>query len=265
MSEVTLPVDHIEVSDRLRNLDGDWAIEIARSIDEQGGILLEPIVVRPIENDRYKLVAGLHRLEAVKILGWKDIPVHVRTLSDFQAELAEIDENIVRRELNVLDRAIFLARKKELLEVLRPETKHGGDRKSEEAKIKRQASPLDCFTKEAAEKTGLSERTIRDAVALIKNLSPKAITELRGTLVANNGAQLKALSKLPHAEQEKIAWFIYNKVASSVSEGKAKISGEKTKVEHPDDVWMRKAIAHWGGGKKRLQDRFLEKIGAMRT
>jgi hypothetical protein len=68
------------------------SVNVAESIDALG--LLQPLVVTP----DYRLVAGLRRLEAVKSLGWETVPCIVTKLDTLKAELAEIDENVVRNE-----------------------------------------------------------------------------------------------------------------------------------------------------------------------
>jgi ParB family chromosome partitioning protein len=56
--------------------------ELISSIEEKG--LLEPIVVRPVE-DGFEVVAGHRRLEACKRLGWRKIPCHIIELDDREA------------------------------------------------------------------------------------------------------------------------------------------------------------------------------------
>jgi ParB-like chromosome segregation protein Spo0J len=147
-----IPIDAIVVGERRRPL-GDVSA-LARSINEVG--LLHPIVVTP---DR-RLVAGWHRLEACRLLGWTEIPAVVMDVSPAVAELvaaeentfrreltgleraeylaqrkaryealvtelAEIDENLIRNDLTILERAEHLARRKEIHEQLHPETKRG--------------------------------------------------------------------------------------------------------------------------------------------
>jgi ParB family transcriptional regulator, chromosome partitioning protein len=93
--------------------------ELQRSIAAIG--LLNPIVVTADKT----LVAGLHRLRACAALGWKEIPATVVPLSAIDAELAEIDENLCRTELTVLERGEHLARRKALYLARHPETKVG--------------------------------------------------------------------------------------------------------------------------------------------
>ena len=68
--------------------------------------LLQPIVVRKI-GDKYERIIGFRRIEAVKELGWKDIPAIVlEDISDEQAMLIMLSENIQRENLNVYDQTV---------------------------------------------------------------------------------------------------------------------------------------------------------------
>ena len=86
-------IESIQVNSGRREALPDAVRELADSISAVG--LLNPITV-----DRdYTLIAGLHRLEAAKLLGWAEIECNVSSLEGLQAELAEIDENFVRAEI----------------------------------------------------------------------------------------------------------------------------------------------------------------------
>jgi len=76
---------------------------LAESIQSHG--LLQPIVVRP-HGERYQLIAGERRLRAAMKAGWKEVPVHVMKADDRQmAELA-LTENLQRRDLNAIEKAM---------------------------------------------------------------------------------------------------------------------------------------------------------------
>ena len=71
--------------------------------------LLQPLVVRR-HGDRYQLVAGERRLRAALKAGWRDVPVHVLDVDDRQmAELA-LTENLQRRDLNAIEKAVAFQR-----------------------------------------------------------------------------------------------------------------------------------------------------------
>ncbi len=75
--------------------------DLAKSIREKG--LLQPIVVRPVSNGEYEIVAGERRWRAAQRAGIHDVPVLVRDLSDGEALEIALIENIQRADLNPLE------------------------------------------------------------------------------------------------------------------------------------------------------------------
>lgn len=68
--------------------------ELADSIAERGVIV--PILVRPIENGKYEIVAGHNRAEASKIAGNGTVPCDVREMDDDTATIIMVDSNLQR-------------------------------------------------------------------------------------------------------------------------------------------------------------------------
>jgi ParB family chromosome partitioning protein len=221
--------------------------------------LMEPLVVRPISEDTFALVAGAHRYRGLELAEIDRAECKILELSDAEARLAEIDENLMRRELTALDRAVFLAERKAVYEELHPETAHGkapnGGKVANIATLR--------FTEDAAEKMGLSERTIQDAVALVANLTPEAIEALRDTQFASNAAQLKALSKLAPEQQNTCAKRIADGDFTSVKEWRVAVGDlpQKPEPSNPRDAWMVQMLKVWGEGKKKWREDFLSEIG----
>ena len=77
--------------------------DLAASIRKQG--LMQPILVRPIERDRYEIIAGERRWRAAKIAGLAEVPVLVREVPDSAALAMALVENIQREDLNPLEEA----------------------------------------------------------------------------------------------------------------------------------------------------------------
>ncbi|WP_019586261.1 ParB/RepB/Spo0J family partition protein [Deinococcus apachensis] len=75
--------------------------ELARSVREQG--ILQPLLVRPLGDGRYEIVAGERRWRAARLAGLTEVPVLLRNLTDAQAQLAAAVENLQREDLNVLE------------------------------------------------------------------------------------------------------------------------------------------------------------------
>lgn len=69
-------------------------------------MLLQPIVVRKV-NDKYERIIGFRRIKAVQELGWKEIPaIILKDISDEEAMLIMLSENIQRENLNVYDQTV---------------------------------------------------------------------------------------------------------------------------------------------------------------
>jgi ParB-like chromosome segregation protein Spo0J len=92
----------IIVGERLRPLNAEKVEELERSITALG--LGTPITIRYVEG-RPILIAGAHRLQAVKNLGWDQIAVRKFEGDDRAARMWEISENLHRAELTVLERS----------------------------------------------------------------------------------------------------------------------------------------------------------------
>jgi ParB family chromosome partitioning protein len=82
--------------------------ELAASIRQHG--VMQPIVVRPIEGDRYEIIAGERRFRAAQLAGLAEVPVLVREVSDQNALAMALIENIQREDLNPLEEAQAIRR-----------------------------------------------------------------------------------------------------------------------------------------------------------
>lgn len=89
--------------------------ELADSIRAQG--LVQPIVVRPIADSRYEIVAGERRWRASRMAGLTEIPVLIRDVSDRSAIAMALIENIQRENLNPMEEANALFRLREEFEM----------------------------------------------------------------------------------------------------------------------------------------------------
>jgi len=76
--------------------------ELARSIKMEG--LIQPITVRPV-GQAYELVVGERRLKAAQILGWETIDARVVDLSDEDAAIKGLIENLQRQDLSPIEEA----------------------------------------------------------------------------------------------------------------------------------------------------------------
>lgn len=82
--------------------------ELADSIVAQG--VMQPIVVRPISDKRYEIIAGERRWRAAQLAGLHVIPAVIRKVSDREAIAMALIENIQREDLNPIEEAASLQR-----------------------------------------------------------------------------------------------------------------------------------------------------------
>lgn len=114
----TVALDAIEVNPQIRTKFDEQSLkELAEHIKDSG--IVQPLLLRPLANGRFELVAGERRYRAAKIAGLAQVPVLVRPLTDDEFEDAQFAENIHRENLDLIDEANALKRRLDKL---------GGDR-----------------------------------------------------------------------------------------------------------------------------------------
>jgi ParB family transcriptional regulator, chromosome partitioning protein len=106
----SLPVDLVRRGryQPRRNFDEDKLRELADSIVAQG--MVQPIVVRPVGDGVYEIIAGERRWRAAQMAGLAEVPVLVRDVDDRSAMAMALIENIQRDDLNPLEEATALHR-----------------------------------------------------------------------------------------------------------------------------------------------------------
>ncbi|GAB7021624.1 ParB/RepB/Spo0J family partition protein [Salidesulfovibrio brasiliensis] len=78
--------------------------DLADSIRSQG--VLQPVLVRPLGDDRYELVAGERRLRASKLAGLESIPALIKEMTDQESLAVALIENLQREDLNPVEEAL---------------------------------------------------------------------------------------------------------------------------------------------------------------
>jgi ParB family chromosome partitioning protein len=89
-------------------MDDGSLYELAESIKAQG--IMQPILVRPVGEQRYEIIAGERRFRAAKLAGLREVPVLVKAVPDEAAAAMSLIENIQREDLNPLEEAQGLQR-----------------------------------------------------------------------------------------------------------------------------------------------------------
>ncbi|WP_236761811.1 MT-A70 family methyltransferase [Agrobacterium tumefaciens] len=186
----------IDAGNRLRNLDEGIVTALMQSFAEYGQ--QSPVIVYGDEGEAtVKLGAGGHRLEACRRMGIKVLCFH-KAGDDLDRQLCEIDENLIRADLTPADRALFLARRKEIYLVKHPETAHGAVGRGG---YEKSGQIVRSFSEETAVSTGQHERTVRRDVERGEKISAVALRLLRGTR-HDKGVTLDQIKRLETAEAQ---------------------------------------------------------------
>src|SRR5947208_5730336 len=77
--------------------------ELAESSRSMG--LIQPIIVRPIDQDIYEVVAGARRFRAARLAGLEDVLAHVKELTDEQVIEVQLIENAERQDVHPYEEA----------------------------------------------------------------------------------------------------------------------------------------------------------------
>jgi ParB/RepB/Spo0J family partition protein len=198
----------IIIKDRLRGVVEALVPIMTDSVSERD--VIQPPVVRPdpADADKYILVSGLQRINAAKVLGKHTMLCRVVALDELDAALWEVDENLARASLGPADEALFMARRREVYELL-----HGKGRgqakgaAAANAKMgRRHAAAMlarASFSEDTANRTGKSQRTIQRAIQRAAQNGPTTLTRIARTAL-DTGAELDALPLLPRATQERL-------------------------------------------------------------
>lgn len=86
-----------------KNFDESALNELAESLKSVG--LLQPLVVRPLDKDRYELIAGERRWRAAQIAGLESVPVVIRAAENEQLLQLALIENLQREDIHILEAA----------------------------------------------------------------------------------------------------------------------------------------------------------------
>ena len=146
--------------------------ELADSIAQHG--VLQPLLVRPIIGGGYQLIAGERRWRASRIAGLTQVPVIIKELTDDEAAIISLIENLQREDLNPIEEAYGFA-----------------------SLIK----DFDLTQEEAAQRVGKSRPAVANALRLLR-LPQEVIDAVReGKLSAGHARALAAI------DDEKTAIF----------------------------------------------------------
>ncbi len=201
MQQHRIRVEDIVIGERHRALSDEACDRLASSMKDIG--LRQPISVRIVDEMIVDgdltagvpvLVAGRHRLEAARRLGWTHIDCIEVDDDELHAELWEIDENLMRADLTAAQEAEHLSRRKRLW----MEINKGGKKKATPG------GPQDVgFASDTSAKIGQSKPQINSKIAIAEKMGPD-LQLVAGTSL-DKLVELKALARMPEQERHDLA------------------------------------------------------------
>lgn len=203
------------------SMDQESLTELAESIKSQG--VMQPILVRPISEGRFEIIAGERRWRAAQIAGLSEVPVLIREVPDESALAMSLIENIQREDLNPLEEALG---------------------------IQRLIKEFGMTHQSAGKALGNSRSTISNLLRLLNLSAPVQNLMMQGKIDMGHG---RALLSLTPTQQIEFANLIVHKQLS-VRETERLIS----RTEHSSKKTVRKQ----DHDLLRLQEEVSEKIGA---
>lgn len=104
-SASTLNINEIEPNrDQPRKIFNEKALEeLSKSIEQNG--IIQPLLVRPMLDGSYQLIAGERRWRAARMAGLTEVPVTIREMTDEEASVFALIENLQREDLNPVEEA----------------------------------------------------------------------------------------------------------------------------------------------------------------
>lgn len=254
-------LSEIVVDKRLRALDPDWVKLLAQSIEDIG--LRSPILV--VESGaKFRLMAGLHRLEAVRLLGRSTISAIVSDDKALHRRFVEVDENLMRRDLSELDRGAFLEERRKLYLELNPDAVQG----KAGAQARWHGVTKLGFASLAEKKLGLSRTAVNRAIKRFSDLRPEIRELIHDTWIAKNGTCLDQLARDRNtlAQQRLIVGTMLRaeKPCSSVQQAALELKIAKPKPRKPHTEAMKALAGAWKSADWPAQYESLQKqIGKM--
>jgi ParB/RepB/Spo0J family partition protein len=187
MREVTMPItfDDIIVPEGRREVDPAVVKRLADSIDNVG--LRHPITVRR-RGEKYILVAGRHRMEACRKLGREGVMATIVSMTNAEARMWEIAENLHRAELTKLERAEQIEEWRELV-----------------SQLATPSQPAERGIRKTAEALGVSTREVQRAEE-IAHITPEA--KVAATEAGIDDNQSKLLQVAKEAPERQVAKVI---------------------------------------------------------
>ena len=248
-----IPLAKVKVAVRLRNTSEEKVTELISSIKSIG--LLHPITVSRREN-HFLLLSGHHRLAAAKELGWKHIPATIKEAHPLVEQLVEVEENLVRADLNAIQTAEHIIKREELLQELGQRAMTGDNRWHKNG----------LTSTDLAKSMGVTRRTyqLKKSVA---NLHPEVKDLLGETEFADNMTDMVLLAKQTDEVQLEVASLLFTGKSTAFKRAlqlaRCKLLGfdwEEENKQLSQRIGKPSSVMKWDGGDSSALSRLCKLV-----
>jgi N6-adenosine-specific RNA methylase IME4/ParB-like chromosome segregation protein Spo0J len=215
-------IAEIRIPEGRRTIDPAKVLALAESIELIG--LINPIAITGDD----VLIAGWHRLEAHKYLGRDEIECVVLNCDELRSRLAEIDENLIRNDLDPIGIGEQAILRDGILDAMRLRAKSGDNRFTDRGA---DSAPLQT-TADIANEIGISKRVLQENKQLARDLMPVAKEAVR--MVDATKQDALKLARKSHEEQEVIAERILGGRDETIPDAIREVEREKVKARLED-------------------------------
>ena len=171
-----LPIEQVEVNeDQPRQVFSEESIaELAETIQSHG--LLQPIIVRPIGDNKYQIIAGERRYRAIEKLNWQKIPAIVKKMDEKEAASMAVIENLQREGLTAIEEAESYRKLMDLNQLTQLELARAIGKSQAFVANKLRLLKLSPLVQRAILQREISERHGRSIVEILKKIVDKKLS-----------------------------------------------------------------------------------------
>jgi len=224
-----IPIEKISPStfQPRETFDKESIRELAESIKEYG--LLQPIIVRPVKNGNYQIVAGERRWRAFQFAGFKEIPAIVKDIDTTRQLIESLIENVQREDLKPIEKGravyqIYMAHgieipPKELAKTIKSITDY---LRTDSKRRTRDLNPGEQQIYEVAKKVPLSldyQRILLEGLAVSSEIQKIEIEKSKDETIA-----ARTLARLSTIEDKELQKKVYEKI---IKEGMNHVEASK--------------------------------------
>lgn len=260
-SITSLPINVIQIGERLRPA-GDATVAALEFVIAEFGFTV-PVLVRKLRSG-FRLIDGLHRIEAMTRRQAETIPVVVVECTDEEARVLEGSQNLAGAAMSPLDEAMFMAAFGDAYQQLHPETKRGAAGALAKHGL---ANDIMSFAEVIAEKRSISPRHVQRIAAAARLISKDDADKFREAKRKLTLKDIQDFGKIVDADERAMVALRFatgnaNSIAAARRSLAAENAGAQPIVEDKAEVAFKALLSIWNRAPKAAKRRFAGELSS---